>query len=284
MYNPRLHRSEARTGEIAVMRLLGVVALALVLVAPTRADTGFLDRAITLHGETYRYQVYLPLEWTKAQRWPVIVVLHGDGNQGSDGMRHTAPMGMVREIRANRSRVPGVVIFPQAREGTTWGTPRMQELVLATLDDALAKLNGDENRVYLVGHSMGGQGVFRMASRWPRRFAALAAGASNAVGFSQRAIADDDRGAHPYLNSDDPFAALAAIIAKVPIWVFHSDADANVPVEQSRRVVAALKGVGAAPRYTEYQGLDHLATGQKFPTEPEFFPWLFAQRLKTATN
>ena len=74
------------------------------------------------------------------------------------------------------------------------------------------------------------------------------------------------------MSADDPFAALASIIAKVPIWVFHSEADQTAPVEQARRLAAALKAVGADARYTEYQGLDHQATGQKFPTEPEFFP------------
>ena len=105
-----------------------VVIGLLMLAATASAETGFLDRAITLNGDTYRYQIYVPLEWTKAQKWPVVVVLHGDGTQGSDGMRHTAPMGMVREIRANRHRVPAIVIFPQAREGTSWAVPRMQEL------------------------------------------------------------------------------------------------------------------------------------------------------------
>jgi predicted peptidase len=84
------------------------------------------------------------------------------------------------------------------------------------------------------------------------------------------------------LNASDPFAALAPIIAKVPIWVFHSAADQTVPVEQSRRVVAALTDAGAEVRYTEYSDLDHQTTGQTFPTDPDFFSWLLAHRLKTS--
>jgi predicted peptidase len=269
-----------------VGRPLMVFVGVLLLAATASAETGFLDRAITLDGDTYRYQIYVPLEWTKTQKWPVVVVLHGDGTQGSDGMRHTAPMGMVREIRANRHRVPAIVIFPQAREATTWVIPRMQMLVLATIDDAIAKLNGDKERVYLVGQSMGGKGVLRMASRWPHRFAALAVSASSATVSPLRTLAenDEDRRVHPFLTADDPFAALASIIAKVPIWVFHSEADQTAPVELARRLVAALKGVGADVRYTQYQGLDHQATGQKFPTEPEFFPWLLSHRLKKGTH
>jgi poly(3-hydroxybutyrate) depolymerase len=56
---------------------LCVSALALVALSATaRAETGFLDRSVTIKGETFRYQVYVPLEFTKSKKWPVIVALH----------------------------------------------------------------------------------------------------------------------------------------------------------------------------------------------------------------
>jgi hypothetical protein len=39
-------------------------------------DTGFLNRSITLNGIDYHYVVYLPMEWTPKQKWPVILFLH----------------------------------------------------------------------------------------------------------------------------------------------------------------------------------------------------------------
>lgn len=44
--------------------------------APVSVDTGFLDRSITMNGETYRYQVYVPAEWTPNLTWPITVYLH----------------------------------------------------------------------------------------------------------------------------------------------------------------------------------------------------------------
>jgi predicted peptidase len=182
------------------MRLLVCAIFALLVpVGTSSADTGFLDRAITINGETFRYQIYIPLEWSTSEKWPVIVALHGNLTQGSDGMKHTAASGLGREIRANRDRVPAIVIWPQAREGTWWATSRMQDLVLATIDDAITQLSGDPRRVYLVGQSMGGNGVLRIASRWPHRFAALAASAAPVTRPAPSNIADpdEDRRVHP---------------------------------------------------------------------------------------
>ena len=50
------------------------------------AETGFLNRTVKLNGETYRFQVYVPHNWTKQQKWPVILFLHGAGERGDDGL------------------------------------------------------------------------------------------------------------------------------------------------------------------------------------------------------
>ena len=52
-------------------------------------DTGFLDRTITLNGTVYHYAVYLPMDWTPKQKWPVILFLHGSGERGADGLDET---------------------------------------------------------------------------------------------------------------------------------------------------------------------------------------------------
>ena len=51
----------------------------------------------------------------------------------------------------------------------------MQDMAMATLDATLHEFNGDLDRVYLTGFSLGGAGVVRMAGGWPTRFAALLA-------------------------------------------------------------------------------------------------------------
>jgi dipeptidyl aminopeptidase/acylaminoacyl peptidase len=48
-------------------------------------------------------------------------------------------------------------------------------------------------------------------------------------------------------------------------------------VTESRQLVAALKRIGAAVRYTEYPGVDHNVAPQKASAESELLGWLLAQ-------
>lgn len=73
-------------------RLVSGVFCLLMLLRPAFArkpETGFLNRMVQVGGVAYRYQVYLPNEWNKHQRWPVILFLHGIGERGDDGIRGT---------------------------------------------------------------------------------------------------------------------------------------------------------------------------------------------------
>lgn len=67
-------------------------------------ETGFMNRSVTVSGVEYRYQVYVPREFSKSKKWPVIIALHGGGEYGNDGIRQTNGF-LARAIRANPERV-----------------------------------------------------------------------------------------------------------------------------------------------------------------------------------
>ena len=56
-----------------------------------QADTGFLNRTVAVDGVTYKYQVFVPSNWNKKVKWPVILYLHGYGEEGDDGILQTDP-------------------------------------------------------------------------------------------------------------------------------------------------------------------------------------------------
>ena len=267
--------------EVGVRTTL-LVALAALFAAPAMAvntQTGFLDRAVTVGGESYRYQVYLPADYTPAKAWPLIVSLHGNGRQGSDGMRQTGTDFAIR-VRENGAPFPAIVIFPQARVRTRWFYPLMQQLVMAELDATTSEFHVDRSRTYLHGYSMGATGSYRLAFKSPERFAAVVAVAGRiepGAHYTPEEIAID-RATNPAVASGDPFPAFAARLAKTPLWIVHGDADAQVPVDQSRRLVAALKSVGAPVRYTELPGADHDTAPRQAYADAELFRWLLNQR------
>jgi len=220
------------------------------------ADTGFLDRTVVVDGATYRFSVYVPPDFTRAKRWPVLVDLHGNGAQGSDGIRQTAHF-LADQIRLARSRFPVIAVFPQAAQGQTWQSATMQSMAVAELDAVLAEFGGDPDRVYLGGFSMGADGTYAIAARWPGRFAAAYAIAGTVP-----------------MRVDE----VAAPLSKVPMRIFHGETDERVPVDRSRQLVAALKKAGADVEYIEYPDTHHGPAAEKAYARDDFVTWLLARQ------
>ena len=259
--------------------LLGLpflLILATALPSLARTQTGFLDRTVTISATTYRYQVYVPADFSKKKSWPVILFLHGAGERGSDGLLQT-DVGIAHAIRLHSSRFPFVVVIPQCGEGKIWGEPEMQAQAMGALEASIKEFHGDRNRIYLTGLSMGGFGTWELAARNPGRFAALVlicSGIRPQKNWPQlRVTLVDD----PKIT--DPYAEVARRIGNTPVWMFHGDADPAVPVDESRHMAEALKAVNAKYKYTEYPGVGHNSWDQAY-AEPDLVPWLLEQSLK----
>lgn len=260
----------------------GLLALATVGLGAANAsartvETGFLDRTVVVEGDEYRYQVYVPREFKRSTKWPVILALHGGGDYGDDGIRQTAS-ALADMIRRHSERVPAIVVFPQAHAD---GKPGWQgaggRAAIAAVDKAINEFSGDPSRVYLTGFSAGGNGSWSLASRYPERFAAVVVMSGWVSEFRGKTSGI----LYPALapsSEQDPFAAMARQVAHQPIWIFHGDADQNVSVEESRRMFAALKTVGADVRYTEFPGVAHDA--KPAFDRADLLEWLLRQRRR----
>lgn len=256
-----------------------LAALLLVTGADVRGgESGFLDRALRDGDETRRYQVFVPRSYDPNRPWPVILFLHGGGEEGSDGYRQTT-VGLGPAIRWNPERFAAIVVFPQLRKDHQW-TGGEAEFALRTLDAVEREFRTDPDRVYLTGLSRGGRGSYYIAYRHPSRFAAILV-ACGQVGPLAPTRADGTSWLENSLvvpeADGDPFAALGQRLQDVPLWVFHGDEDSVIPVDQSRRLVAALRERGATVRYTELSGVGHGSWDSAYQSA-EVIEWLFAQR------
>lgn len=229
-------------------------------------------RWFVLDGDTLPYRILYPENYDRAKAYPLFLFLHGAGERGSDNelqLTHGASLFLKQE---NRQRFPCIVVFPQCPKNETWswldlgGNWRVErnwkinfpedpepamKLVMALLDTLIYTEAIDVNRQYLSGLSMGGFGTFDLLARQPGRFAAAApiCGGGNSL--------------------------LPCLYKQVPIWVFHGTIDSVVPVENSRKMVAALKRCGAKVKYTEYPDYDHNSWEGAF-AEPDFLEWFFS--------
>ena len=179
---------------------------------------------------------------------PLILYLHG-----SDGTRPS----VAREARSDIATFaqahpdfPFIVVTPACR-WREWWSP---EDLGALLDDVSKRYRVDPDRVYLTGLSMGGYGTWSLAADQPERFAAIV----------------------PICGGGDP--GDAERLTKLPIWLFHGDADASVPVACSLEMYTALTKAGGKPRMTIYGGVEHGSWARTY-ANPDLYAWLLEHRL-----
>jgi predicted peptidase len=253
-----------------------------------KTETGFLDRTVTVAGAVYKYQVFIPDNWSSAKKWPVILFLHGAGERGDDGLIQTE-VGIGKAIRIDRSRFPAVIVMPQCRKEIWWAQSPMDDVAIKSLEAATREFHGDTQRTYLTGLSMGGYGTWHLAGKYPGRFAAIApiCGGILMPDISRQQSPDDKS---PYIE------AAKKIGIQTPVWVFHGGADDVVPVTESRRMVEAMKTVmfpgahfpepyaslrpvvGPEVLYTEYPGVGHNSWDKAY-AEHDLIPWLLSKFL-----
>jgi poly(3-hydroxybutyrate) depolymerase len=213
---------------------------------PFAGRTGDFKRHYLLDAanEIIPYRMYVPTTYTGAKPSPLVIALHGLGGtedsffEGYDKQlpplaeRHgyivAAPLG----YRVDGSYGWGVGNAPA--DPTVRRTQELSEQdVMQVLQRVRQQYKIDENRIYLMGHSMGGIGTWKIAAKYPDIWAAIG----------------------PISGSGAP--ATIERFRHVPEVVVHGDNDATVNVSSSRNMVEKMKELGAEVKYIEVAGGSH---------------------------
>ena len=206
-------------------------------------------------GKEMEYALFVPASYSATQEYPLIVALHGLGSNPQQIMHYRGLTDLAEEHRY-------IVVAPMGYNERGWYGSRGQsssrsrpnnlgELseqdVMNVLALARKEFNIADNRIYLMGHSMGGGGTWHLGIKHPDIWAALAP------------IAPAIRGNTSNLEK----------IKHIPVIVVQGDQDPLVPVRGARRWVAKMKELGMEHSYIEVAGGDH--TSIAFEKMPDIF-------------
>jgi predicted peptidase len=271
---------------ISVARSLLVAGFWLLLAAGCAGggdDRPSLPEGLTLRplgsvdGAPAGYVEYLPPGYGKGNLRPLLVFLHGAGENGVGGERalrrvlQTALPALIRNGRWPASR-PFVVLMPQHKGGYGVGgagplCPDAAE-IHAFLRFAVRHYDVDRRRVYLTGISCGAYGIWDYLAAHSTKLVAAAI-----------PIAGDGNHA---------FGRAGCALARVPIWAFHGARDDTVSVYGSIRPITLLRDCrDPAPvdlRLTVYPDVGHGGWSPTYDLSAghDIYAWLLSHRRSTS--
>ena len=198
------------------------------------------------------YRILVPEVYNGRKASALVVALHGMG--GDENSIFDAYTGAFKPAAEKNGFI---AVCPKGRDTASMYRGSAEQDVMDVLAEVERDYKIDPNRIYLMGHSMGGFGTWSVAMAHPDVFAALGpiSGGGNAAGMVK--------------------------LARIPEYVVHGDADPTVPVTQSRTMVEAGKKAGANIVYVEVPGGNHTNV-----VAPQFEPMLefFAKQRKSAAE
>jgi dienelactone hydrolase len=218
--------------------------------------------------EIMPYHMYVPTAYNGSRAFPLVIALHGLG--GTEDSFFTGYESKTPGLAEQHGFIVAAPLGYRVDGNYGWGlgnapadpaTRRTQERseqdVMKVLELVRQQYKIDDTRIYLMGHSMGGIGTWRIAPKYPEIWAAIA----------------------PIAGSGVP--ATLDRIRTIPEIVVHGDDDRTVNVQGSRAMVAKLKEIGTEVKYIEVPGGSH--SGVVAPNLSNIFDFFDTHR-KTARS
>lgn len=201
------------------------------------------------------YAIFGGEELDGSKRYPLLLALHDKSANNTNGVQVPGWAKVFAESE-NYAEHPCIIVVPlcyqpygESGEGWSGGPPATATLRLVK-DLAKDLVIVDPDRVYVVGHSMGGTGANYMVNEEPELFAAAISVAGCSV---------------------EPWRAFR----KLPYKLFHAADDELATVEGARELAGKL-GRHRTFGYTEFKTGGHHIARRVFD-DPTVRAWLFAQ-------
>jgi hypothetical protein len=208
------------------------------------------------------YLLYVPDDYgvDPQKKWPLLLYLHGGDklNTTLDSLE----ADLLPETLKYQGDMPFLVVSPLAKSKTYefWPEEKMGDSLLILMEEILATVFVDQNRIYLTGESSGGNGTWGIGLQHPEYFAALVP----IMGYY----------GWPFTVPEN-----VCDLKDVPIWAFHGAKDEIIPLEAEQNLVDALEACGGNVQFTIFPDVGHDVNSDQVYTS-ELFTWLLEQERR----
>ena len=193
-----------------------------------------------------RYSIYIPRNYSRSGGVPLILALHF--SVGAGGTSAGAGGDVIRTLVGPAfAEMDAVIVAPDAVQGD-WTTGENEKAVKALLDMVLARYSIDRKRVAVTGFSMGGEGAWHFAEKFPAMFSAVIPVAGK------------------------PPASAAGW--KLPVFAVHSKDDQVVPFGPTESRIEELQKAGVNAKLVPLTGITHFETARFRDGLRQAVPWL----------
>jgi len=198
----------------------------------------------------YKYLPNLPKDYNidTLKKWPLIIYLHGGSDRGDD-LNKLYASGIPDQIYRGRE-FPFIIISPQCPHFIRWSTDNWFDNFY---EEITTKYRIDKNKIYLTGFSLGGDGTWYLAAKYPDKFAAIAP----MSGFTSHTDYLDN-------NIDK--------LIDMPIWAFHGKIDNVVPFEETERIIKKLEEKNKDLKFSIEPEIGHWIHWLVYPKQ-ELYDW-----------
>ncbi len=205
---------------------------------PFAMERGELERAYSASdGQLVPYRIYVPKTYDGKTPRPLVVMLHGFMG---DEKSYFSNLYDEATIEGEAEKRGWIFAAPNGRgRFAGYGRPIALEDAVKVTEAIKRDYKIDVARTYLTGHSMGGGGVWQIASAKPELFAAIAPVAGGGVTEAVR-------------------NRLLETVRTLPILIVHGAKDGIVPPQGSRDMFSAAQKAGLNVKYLEMPDADHI--------------------------
>lgn len=201
----------------------------------------------------YQCRVQLPTNYQEEAHkpFPLLLFLHGSGGRRTTDVK-SAHTFIPDALERHAKEFGFILAAPLCYPNSSWSV----ESLALLLDELAQKYRVDKQRVYLSGLSMGGGGSWLLAGAESQRFAALAP-----ICGWVRDVSQADK------------------IARIPCWIHHGAIDRAVTLDNSQRMLEAIRAHGSQAVLTVFPQTNHENAWLKAYRNKNLFKWMAANAL-----